>query len=189
MEIVAISEQTRLAVKELLQAAKLCSGDILVIGCSTSEVQGQNIGSTGSSEIAEAILTMIYDICSNENISVAVQCCEHLNRVLVVERTVKDNYRLEKVTVIPAPKAGGALAAVAMHKFNEPVVVERIEAQAGLDIGCTLIGMHLKRVAVPIRLKHNFIGQALLTAARTRPPLIGGARAQYECAVGKKIYQ
>lgn len=185
MGVAAIIEQTRLAVEELLQAAKLCSGDVLVIGCSTSEVNGQKIGSAGSNDIAEAILNVICDICGSQNISIAIQCCEHLNRALVVERYVKNNYRLEEVTVIPAPKAGGALAAVAMRRFNDPVVVERIEAHAGLDIGCTLIGMHLKRVAVPIRLKHNYVGQALLKAAHTRPPLIGGARAQYECAVVK----
>lgn len=175
-----IGRQTMQAAEELIRTAGLQPGQILVVGCSTSEVQGARIGSYGSDVVAARILAGLQKICSRYEVALAIQCCEHLNRALVVERSVAEQYRLEEVTVIPVAKAGGALAAQAMREFVKPVVVESIIAHAGLDIGSTLIGMHIKKVAIPVRLTQRNIGQAYLTAARTRPKLIGGARAVYE---------
>ncbi|WP_093794698.1 TIGR01440 family protein [Sporomusa acidovorans] len=179
-DLATIGRQTVQATEELLKIAQLQPGQILVVGCSTSEVQGARIGSYGSEVVAARILTGLLRVCSWYQVSLAIQCCEHLNRALVVERPVAANHHLEEVTVIPVAKAGGALAAQAMREFAKPTVVEAISAHAGLDIGSTLIGMHIKRVAVPVRLTQKYIGEAYLTAARTRPKLIGGARAIYE---------
>lgn len=175
-----ITEQTSQVVTELLQVAGLTKGQILVVGCSTSEVRGAKIGSAGSTGVAQAILSSLRKICSEQGICLAVQCCEHLNRALVVEESTAQAYNLEQVMVVPVPTAGGALGAQAIADFNKPVVVENIKAHAGLDIGSTLIGMHLKAVAVPVRLVQKTIGHALVIAARTRPKMIGGARAVYE---------
>lgn len=179
MMTATIAADTKAAITELLAAASLVPGQILVIGCSTSEIQGQAIGTTGSRDTAQSVLSALLAVTAPAGIAVAIQCCEHLNRALVVERSTWERYRLDEVSVVPQPQAGGSLAAQAMQVFNDPVVVETIQAHAGLDIGLTLIGMHLKRVAVPVRLAQTRIGQAVLSAARTRPPLIGGARAQY----------
>lgn len=168
------------AMEELLSAAGLKPGQLVVAGCSTSEVHGAQIGSDGSDEAAQVILAGLRKACRAYGVFLAVQCCEHLNRALVVERAAMDKYNLEQVAVVPVPRAGGALAARAMREFGDAVVVDSIQAHAGLDIGSTLIGMHLKRVAVPVRLAHNRVGQASVTAAKTRPRLIGGARAVYE---------
>lgn len=179
-DIALIGQQTAAAAQQLIREAELKKGQILVVGCSTSEVHGEKIGSAGSAEVAEAILTSLLNTCKAYQVHLAIQCCEHLNRALVVTRKVMEEYCLEEVNVIPVPHAGGSLGARAMLVFDDPVVVEAIKAHAGLDIGCTLIGMHLKSVAVPIRLAQTHIGQALLIAARTRPKLIGGNRAIYE---------
>lgn len=179
-EAESIASETRQVVEELLKIAGLFSGDILVVGCSTSEVRGERIGSAGSEEIAEAILGSLLAGCRRYGVNLAIQCCEHLNRALVVERAVLKAHHLTQVSAIPVAKAGGALAACAMKQFDYPVLAETIEADAGIDIGLTLIGMHLRRVAIPVRLSQKTIGQALVNAARTRPKLIGGARAVYE---------
>lgn len=171
--------QVMAAAVELVEFAKLSAGHILVVGCSTSEVQGVRIGCGGSAEVAQTILSALREICTAKGIALAIQCCEHLNRALVVERSLLQRCALEQVTVIPVPQAGGALAAQAMQDFEDPVVVEHIQADAGLDIGNTLIGMQLKHVAVPLRLAQKQIGQAMLVAAYTRPKLIGGVRAIY----------
>ena len=114
----------------------------------------------------------------NENgIYLAAQCCEHLNRALVVERAAAEKYMLDEVCVRPMPKAGGSFATAVYDRMSDPVMVEHVKAHAGMDIGCTLIGMHLKDVAVPLRLSCKKIGDALVTAAYTRPKLIGGVRA------------
>ncbi len=167
------------AVEELLSVANLKPGQVLVVGCSTSEVAGQRIGTSGSDAVARAVLEPLWDLTQRHGIYLACQCCEHLNRALVVQREAAERYHWDEVTVIPVPKAGGAFAARAMHHMPGAVVVEEVAAHAGLDIGLTLIGMHLKRVAVPVRLKTLTIGQARITAARTRPKLIGGERAVY----------
>lgn len=175
-----VRAEARAAVGELLEAAGLSPGQVLVVGCSTSEVIGRRIGTAGSEAVAGAILEPLLEATQAAGVHLAVQCCEHLNRALVVERAAAERYGWERVTVVPVPRAGGALAARAMRRLPDAVVVEEIKADAGLDIGLTLIGMHLRRVAVPVRLKTAAIGHARVVAARTRPKLIGGARAVYE---------
>ena len=173
-----IKEQSAKAVSELLEKAKLKKGDILVVGCSTSEVLGSKIGTNSAPDTAKEIFDGIYGVLKEKGICLAVQCCEHLNRAIVVERAaVKD---AEIVNVVPQKKAGGSLATVAYANLNEPVVVEEIKADAGLDIGDTLIGMHLKKVAVPVRIETNKIGKANVVCARVRPKFIGGIRAIYD---------
>jgi len=181
-----VSNQVRRVAEGLLAVANLVPGQILVLGCSTSEITGRRIGSGTSTEVARAVLEPLLAVCSGAGVRLAVQCCEHLNRALVVERETMDAYGLEQVTVVPVPQAGGATAALAMELFQDAVVVEEIRAHAGIDIGSTLIGMHLRRVAVPVRLDIDKIGEARLTLARTRPKLIGGARAVY-VSVSKKV--
>lgn len=175
-----VYQETIEVLSELLTIAKLKPGQIVVIGCSTSEVLGAKIGSAGSDDIAAAIMKALQQLAGQSGIELAVQCCEHLNRALVVERHVMEIHHWEQVCVRPVPHAGGALASCAMKLLTDAVVVEEIQADAGLDIGQTLIGMHLRKVAVPVRLRQCTIGQAAVAAARTRPKLIGGARAQYE---------
>lgn len=175
----SIASQVADAAKELVEIAKPKKGQVFVIGCSTSEVLGEKIGTAGSSEAARAMLGALSAVAKASGLSLAVQCCEHLNRALVVERETAERLGLTEVTVLPMPHAGGSMAAAAYESFDEPAVVETISAHLGLDIGQTLIGMHLKRVAVPVRLRYKRIGAAVLTAARTRPPLIGGERARY----------
>ena len=177
--LLEISKSVETAAQELLERAQLEPGSILVVGCSTSEVQGKHIGSAGNREVAAAILQPLLKVTAERQIYLAVQCCEHLNRALVVERAAMKQYWWDQVSVYPMPHAGGSLAALAMDLFQDPVLVEEIQAQAGLDIGHTLIGMHLKPVAVPMRLSVNRVGEACLVAARTRPRLIGGVRAVY----------
>lgn len=177
--MVDITRQAKAAAEELLSMAELKPGQILVVGCSTSEVLGEKIGSSGSETVAESILTGLLEACASRQLRLAVQCCEHLNRALVITRDTMEAYRLNEVSVVPVAKAGGSLAALAMRTFREAVVVEEIEAHAGLDIGNTMIGMHLKKVAVPVRLQSRMVGQAPVVAARTRPKLVGGARAVY----------
>lgn len=174
-----IREQVHRAAAELLAAAGLKRGQVLVVGCSTSEVAGARIGTAGSGAVAEVILEPLWELTQAGGIYLACQCCEHLNRALVVAEEAAERYGWEQVTVVPVPKAGGAFASRAMHHMPGPVVVEEVQAHAGLDIGSTLIGMHLRRVAVPVRLGLDMIGHARLTAARTRPKLIGGERAVY----------
>lgn len=175
----ALEEQAAAALQELIDQGELQPGSLIVIGCSTSEVIGRAIGTAGSKTAAQALLGGLRQAAGRQKMTLAIQCCEHLNRALVVERDVQQRLNLPEVSVFPVPTAGGALAAQAMLQFEEPVVVEELQAEAGLDIGNTLIGMHLKRVAVPLRLQNNRIGEASVVAARTRPKLIGGCRAVY----------
>ncbi len=166
---------------ELAEQAQLHAGDLLVIGCSTSEILGKKIGTASSMDAAEVLVEEILAFCRPKEIQPAFQCCEHLNRALVLERPAARAYDLDEVTVIPAPGAGGALAAQAMTQLDDPVVVEHLayRGKAGIDIGNTLIGMHLRPVAVPVRLNTQYIGKAAVVCARTRPKLIGGKRAIY----------
>lgn len=172
--------QARKAIEGLLAVANLRSGQIVVVGCSTSEIAGQKIGSASNVEIAWEVFSGLIGPVSEQGLYLAVQCCEHLNRALVVEEECAERYWLETVAVVPQPKAGGSLATIAMESFSRPAVVEWIAGHGGLDIGDTLIGMHLRPVAVPVRLDIESIGQAHLTLARTRPKLIGGERARYK---------
>lgn len=175
-----IKKQAFLAVGELLEAAQLHEGEIFVVGCSSSEIVGEKIGKGSVPEAAEAVLNGILPLLAENGLFLAAQCCEHLNRALVVERRAAEKYKLEIVAAVPQPKAGGSFAAAAYRRFENPVLVESVKASAGIDIGNTLIGMHLKAVAVPVRLETKKIGEAPLTAARTRPKYIGGERAVYE---------
>ncbi|ACB84188.1 TIGR01440 family protein [Natranaerobius thermophilus JW/NM-WN-LF] len=171
---------------ELLYEANLDDGEIIVIGCSTSEVMGEKIGSSSSWEIAESIYEGIISAINSyltdyqKQLFLAFQCCEHLNRALLIEEKCLQQYNFEQVTVVPSPKAGGSLPSVAYTRFDSPVMIERITAHAGLDIGDTFIGMHLKPVAVPVRPSIQNIGSAHVTMAKTRPRLIGGNRAIYK---------
>lgn len=172
-----IYNQAKQAALELCEVAKLKKGDIMVVGCSSSEVAGGTIGKNSSVETAEAVFGGIYEVLQERGIFLAAQCCEHLNRAIIVERCAVPNSEI--VSVVPQPKAGGSFATTAYKSFEQPVALEEIKADAGLDIGGTLIGMHLKRVAVPTRLSIKQVGNALLLAARTRPKYIGGCRAVY----------
>ena len=174
----SIYEQTRTAISELCDKAKLKAGNIVVVGCSTSEVIGSKIGTNSSPEVAAEIFSALHDYTQSKGLHLAIQCCEHLNRAIITERCVVPF--AEPVNVVPQPKAGGSLATKAYAVFSDPVAVEEMKADAGLDIGLTLIGMHLKKVAVPVRLENNRIGEAVVVAARTRPKFVGGARAVYD---------
>ena len=173
-----IAQQCRDAVAELYEVARLNAGDIVVVGCSTSEVLGSKIGTNSAPETAVEIFNSIYGFLKEKGVYLAAQCCEHLNRAIIVEAEAVPNADI--VNVVPQPKAGGSFATAAYHGLEHPVAVEKIKADAGLDIGATLIGMHLKKVAVPVRLQVKQIGQAPLTAARVRPKFIGGVRAIYD---------
>ena len=175
-----ITAQARTAAEELLDAAGLRAGDIFVVGCSSSEVLGGHIGKASSREAAEAVFAGIYPVLKERGVYLAAQCCEHLNRALIIEQECAVKYGWEPVCVVPQPKAGGSFAAQAWQSFACPTAVEHIHAHAGMDIGGTLIGMHLHEVAVPVRLSVDRIGQATLLCARTRPKFIGGSRAMYE---------
>lgn len=172
-----IKKQAENVTRELCDKANLKKGQILVIGCSSSEVCGDKIGSNSNMEVAEAVFAGIYGVTQEKGIYIAAQCCEHLNRAIIIEAEAVLNREI--VNVIPQPKAGGSFATTAYKNFKNPVAIEEIKADAGIDIGDTFIGMHLKRVAIPVRLEHHEIGQAHITAARVRPKFIGGERAQY----------
>lgn len=170
--------QAKTVMSELYDKAKLKAGDIVVVGCSTSEIIGSKIGTDSSPEVAKVVFEAIYEVAQQKGIHLAFQCCEHLNRAIVIEKGAVPF--AETVNVVPQPKAGGSMATQAYAHFKNPVVVEKIKADAGIDIGFTLIGMHLKKVAVPLRLENNKIGEATVLAARTRPKFIGGVRAAYD---------
>ena len=174
-----IKKQAEAAAAELLSAAMLGPGDLLVIGCSSSEIVGERIGKGSSVEAAEAVYAAIAPVLHDHGILLAAQCCEHLNRALIVERSTAEKFGYEPVNVRPWAHAGGSFATTVWEHMECPVAVEHIRASAGMDIGDTLIGMHLKEVAVPVRLSMKRIGQANLVCARTRPKFIGGERARY----------
>ena len=166
------------AATELVEVAHLKKGDIVVIGCSTSETLGNQVGSHSVPEVGKAIFEGLQSVFGARGIYIAAQCCEHLNRAIIIEHEAVPN--AEIVNVVPQPKAGGSFATACYASFSAPVAIEHIKANAGIDIGGTLIGMHLKEVAVPVRLKQNHIGKTFLIAARTRPKFIGGERAHYD---------
>ena len=173
-----VKEESANAARQLAETARLHKGQIVVVGCSTSEVVGHNVGSWSTPEVANAIFEGLNSVFAPMGVYIAAQCCEHLNRALIVEHEAVPNGEI--VNVMPQPKAGSSFATAAYHSFRHPVALEEIRADAGLDIGGTLIGMHLKKVAVPVRLQQNHIGQAILLAARVRPKFIGGERAIYD---------
>lgn len=175
-----ITKQAKSVVSELLDQTKLKPGSLFVVGCSSSEIVGKRIGKGSSMEAAQAAFQGIYPILQEHGINLAVQCCEHLNRALVMERTCAEARGYEIVNVMPQPHAGGSFAVTAWDAFADPVAVEAIQADAGMDIGGTFIGMHLRRVAVPVRTSLDHIGDAVVLCAKTRPKYIGGPRAIYQ---------
>ena len=175
-----ITRQAHTVVSELLEQANLKPGSLFVIGCSSSEMVGKQIGKGSSMEAAQAAFRGIYPVLQEHGIDLAVQCCEHLNRALIMERSAAERKGYEIVNVMPQPHAGGSMAVTAWNTFTDPVAVETIQADAGMDIGGTLIGMHLRRVAVPVRTSLDHIGEAIVLCARTRPKYIGGPRAVYQ---------
>lgn len=180
VELDWIQKQGYELTKELIATAGIKEEQILVVGCSSSEIVGKKIGSFSSLEVAEALYSGIDKATKEANIFIAAQCCEHLNRVLILEEAAVKKYFYEEVNVVPQPKAGGSFATAAYKCMKNPVAVEHIKAHAGMDIGDTLIGMHLKDVAVPVRLSSDKIGEAHLVCARTRAKFIGGIRAVYD---------
>ena len=177
-------QEAEQAISELISVSKIDKGDLVVIGCSTSEIIGAKIGTDSNPQVADDVFCAIYEILKQKGIYLAAQCCEHLNRSLVIEAEYAKQKGLEIVNAVPQPKAGGSFATAAYKHYNSPVLVETVCADAGLDIGGTLIGMHLKRVAIPVRLKTKHIGSAILLAARTRPKYVGGERAVYDKKLG-----
>ena len=179
-DLCELTRQAGRAVGELLEAAGLKTGDLFVVGCSSSEVMGGHIGHASSLEAAQAVFRGVYPPLRERGVFLAAQCCEHLNRALIIEADCAEKYGYEPVSVHPQPKAGGSFATTAWDAFARPVAVEHIRAHAGMDIGGTHIGMHLRDVAVPVRLSLDHIGAAILLCARTRPKFIGGSRAIYD---------
>ena len=178
MEFIAnVTAQLEKIAEELIEKAKLTTNDIVVVGCSSSEILGDNMGTNSSPELGEKVFLALNNVFKEKGIFIAAQCCEHLNRAIIVEKSAVPNS--EYVNVVPVPKAGGSFATAAYKYLENPVAVEHIRADAGIDIGGVLIGMHLKNVAVPVKLSEKTIGNALLLAARTRPKFIGGVRANY----------
>lgn len=169
---------------DFLPRAQLKPGQILVFGCSTSEVLGHHIGKDSSVDVARAIFPPLEQLARQEGLFLAIQCCEHLNRALVMSRECLERYALVEVSAVPQPTAGGSFAAIAYASFPDPVLAENVQGHAAIDIGDTFVGMHLRPVAVPLRLKTSELGKAHLTAARTRPKLIGGERAVYKQSEG-----
>ena len=175
-----ITCQARNVVTELLEQANMRPGSLLVIGCSSSEIVGKQIGKGSTLEAAQAVFAGVSPILQEHGIRLAVQCCEHLNRALIMEREAAEQRGYESVNVVPQPHAGGSFAVTAWNHFQDPVAVEAVQADAGMDIGGTLIGMHLKAVAVPVRTNEKQIGEAIVLCARTRPKFTGGPRAVYQ---------
>ncbi len=173
-------DQLKTVLADLQEQASFSKGQVVVIGCSTSEVMGKKIGTAGTVEVAQMLFEELESFRSETGTRLAFQCCEHLNRALIVEKQTALDLHLEIVSVVPAQTAGGAMATHAFYQMKDAVVVEFIKADAGIDIGDTLIGMHLKHVAVPIRSSVKSIGHAHVTMAKTRPKLIGGERAVYK---------
>lgn len=181
MEYLAqIRKEAEEVARELIKQSVLKAKDIVVIGCSSSEIAGEKIGTFSSAELAQAVFEGIYEVLSEFDLYLAAQCCEHLNRAIIIEREAAGQERLPIVNAVPQPGAGGSFAAAAYAGLRQPVAVEHIRAQAGIDIGDTLIGMHLQEVAVPVRIAHPQIGRAHVVCARTRAKFIGGERAVYD---------
>ena len=179
MELLAIEKQMEALFDEFLTTCSFKPGQIIVVGCSTSEVAGAHIGKAGDPNVAGALFPPLWRLTQERGLHLAFQCCEHLNRALVVTREAAEAYQLEEVSVVPYPHAGGSMASHAYRHLPDAVVVEAVRAHGGIDIGETMIGMHMRPVAVPLRLSGHSIGQARLNACYTRPKLIGGERAHY----------
>ena len=179
MDLETIRQEARAVAEELITTAQMKPGQILVVGCSSSEIHNSKLGTDSSQEIGQAVFEALYACTKEHGLYLAAQCCEHLNRAIIIEREAAEKYGWEEVCVVPRPHAGGSWATTCWKQFRDPIAVEEVRAHAGIDIGGTLIGMHLKRVAVPVRLSLAKIGEANILCARTRPKLIGGERAKY----------
>ena len=179
MDLETIRQEARAVAEELITTAQMKPGQILVVGCSSSEIHNSKLGTDSSQEIGQAVFEALCACTKEHGLYLAAQCCEHLNRSIVIEREAAKANGYQIVSAIPQPHAGGSWATNCWQRFNDPVLVEEVRAAAGMDIGGTLIGMHLRRVAVPVRLSMDHIGHAILLCARTRPPFIGGSRAVY----------
>lgn len=173
------TEELKQVLSEFQSQINIKPNQIMVVGCSTSEIIGERIGSSGSSQVAEILYKELDEFAKETGIQLVFQCCEHLNRAIVVEREIQERLQLDEVTAVPKPKAGGSMAAHAYLHMRNPCLVEHIKADFGIDIGDTLIGMHLKHVAVPIRVSIKKVGHAHINLAKTRPKLIGGERTVY----------
>ncbi len=176
-----IEDDTRKIIEEICDKAKIREGSLFLLGGSSSETVGKKLGTASNKESAEAVIGTVYSELKKRGADLAVQCCEHLNRAIVVERKTAEKYDLEEVNVIPQPHAGGAFAVAAYGLFEDPVMVEdiRAKADAGMDIGGVMIGMHIHPVVVPLRLENRSVGEAFVLAARRRPKYVGGERAVY----------
>lgn len=179
LDLQKISQDLTILLDEFAQQASLKKGQLFIVGCSTSEVKGEKIGTAGGIEIAQALYAPLAKFAEKHQLYLAFQGCEHINRGLTMERAAAERYSLEEVAVVPVVKAGGSMSTYAYRQLEEAVVVEEAQGHAGVDIGQTLIGMHLKKVAVPVRTSVKLIGEAVVTVAKTRPKLIGGERAVY----------
>jgi uncharacterized protein (TIGR01440 family) len=179
MDLETIRQEARAVAEELITTAQMKPGQILVVGCSSSEIHNSKLGTDSSQEIGQAVFEALYACTKEHGLYLAAQCCEHLNRSIVIEREAAKANGYQIVSAIPQPHAGGSWATTCWKQFKDPIAVEEIRAHAGIDIGGTLIGMHLRRVAVPVRLSLSKIGEANILCARTRPKLIGGERAKY----------
>ena len=182
VDLATLMEDSYLLCKEFIEKAKLKKGQLFIVGCSTSEVLGEKIGTASSYSVAKALFQGIDRAAKEKEVFLCTQCCEHLNRAIIIEGAVAEKLGFLDaiVNVVPKEKAGGSFSTVAYESFHEPVALERVRTDGGMDIGDTFIGMHLKEVAVPLRLSKNTLGSAHLTAARVRPKCIGGVRAQYD---------
>lgn len=179
MDMKNLEQQAKQATEELLKAAHLKEGDIFVVGCSSSEVAGKRIGKGSDLDVAKAVYTGIKEVLDKEGIYLAAQCCEHLNRCVIIEKAAVKPWE-DIVNVVPQMHAGGSFSMMCYENFDNAVALETVRADAGMDIGDTLIGMHLREVAVPVRISFKEIGEAHVTCARTRPKFIGGERAHYD---------
>lgn len=181
-QLTTVQKDMESIIDEWKQSGILHEGDLFIIGCSTSEIAGKKIGTSGSMDIAASLFESFQKLKKETGIRLAFQCCEHLNRAVLIERETKTAYHFEEVTAVPVIHAGGAMATEAYKQMEDPVLVETVnhQADAGMDIGETMIGMHLKHVAIPQRFNYRFIGEARVQAARTRPKKIGGERTNYE---------
>lgn len=174
-----VKEQAREIAQEMVELSRIQTGEIFVVGCSSSEVTGKKIGTDSDLDVAKEIFEGIYEVLKEKGIYLAAQCCEHLNRALVIEREAAEKFGLIQVNAVPQKKAGGSFATTAYNRFSQPVLVEALQAKAGMDIGGTLIGMHIAPVAVPVRCRLQKIGEAGVICARSRLKFTGGARAVY----------
>lgn len=180
VDLDVIAAEATEIIEELIETAKMKPGQIMVIGCSSSEIAAHAIGCYSSKEVGQTVFNALYKVARKHQIYLAAQCCEHLNRAIIIEEEAAEKYGLEMVNVKPQLKAGGSFSTAAWNSFTAPCAVEKIQAHAGIDIGDTLIGMHLRSVAVPVRTKRNSIGSAHVVCARTRLKYIGGERAIYQ---------